>query len=188
MEQELFEEVKSTYLDIAPNDTEMDELIHELIDYVEGFIYVMYGVAIFERSIVEKVATFYNSHLYFTKKGMISSIESVTMDGEDVTSEILPYVFFDRNELFLSNTSTIMFRKGSDTRLTYKIGYANIDDIPKGLKNALYQTIKKLYTDITKNIDSFSAMSSGIKESVKIEDSLPFVVKQVLESYRIYRL
>ncbi len=188
MEQELLEEVKRDYLNISSTDTEADEFIKNLIAYVDGYIYEHYGVAVYLRELKERMTTFYGSHRYFTKYGFITNIVKVEMDGEDVTSEIQNYIFVEKNEIFLANTSSIMFRNNSDTIITFNVGYDNIADIPRGLKNVLYQIVKKLYTDISKNMDSFSAMSTGIKESVKIEDSLPIVAKQILESYRIYRL
>ncbi len=188
MEQELLAEVKRDYLKITDTDTEVDDFILNLLAYVDGYIFEHYGIAVYEREKTERMVTFYGSHRYFTKWGIITEIVKIEMDGEDVTSELQSYLFTEKNEIFLSNTSTVMFRNNSDTIIKYKVGYAQSGDIPRGLKNVLFQIVKKLYTDISKNMDSFTSMSTGIKEAVKIEDSLPFVAKQILESYRIYRI
>jgi hypothetical protein len=187
MIDELLELVK-TYIGIAVDETEYDDFLTELLNYLEGYIYEDYNIAVYDREIREFMSTFYGARTYYTKKSRIREVVKIEQDGEDITPEIAPYLNFFENKVYLSNTSGTVFLQNSDKYITYKVGYINASDIPSALKSAMMQAVKKIYTDLTKNTDGFTAMSTGVKESVRIEDSLPFVVKETLERYRNYMI
>jgi len=169
-------------------DIEADGLIKLLLQYVEDYIFASFGVAIEQRTIIEYPTSDFGVSVIYTNSGIIQSVIEFLVDNVDNTTNLTTYSFFKNNSIKLTKNSPILLSPASEYKLTYIVGYNDPDKIPRGLKGAFFNIVKKIYIDVTKNTDSYTAISTGVKESVKLIDSIPLIALQTLQSYRVYKL
>jgi len=167
-------------------DDEIDELLKEILIISESYIYDYYNVGIFERDLVERINKIYGNSIY-TKKGLISEIIKITIDGEELENDVLlSFEIGELNRIYLPVLFSI--ENYQIMRIEYKVGYNDIDLIPEGLVSGLLLLGKKLYNDVTKDTDNIASLSTGIRESMKVNDEVPAVVDKMLNSFRVFRL
>jgi len=167
-------------------DDLIDDLLKDVLKISESYIYDYYNVAIFERDLVERINKIYGNSIY-TKKGIVSDLVDVKIDGESIDNNtLLEFEVGENNRIYLPPLFTIT--DNQIMRIEYKVGYNDIDLIPEGLVSGLYMLGKKVYNDITKDTDSIVSMSTGIKEQVKVIDDVPPMVENLLSSFRMFRL
>ena len=179
-------EIKSlfySYIDINSADVFLKELADEILIWSEAYIYLNYGVSIDSRQVNEYVNGNGTNKLYVSK-GNIKTIVSLTEDT--ITTDLANLVIFSSNGIYKKDTT---FAYGVfNVNVTYVIGYSTIGDIPNSLIQALFIVGKKMFTDSQKNTDSFTLLSSDIKQSIKPIDRLPKIAETILESYRIFKV
>jgi hypothetical protein len=182
MEQELLEAFKR-YVNIEDSDS--DESLQLIVDYAEGVIYEIYGVSIYDRNRKDSLTPVYGYNTLYTPDGYIREINSLSVNGDpvDVTTDLT----FRGNKIIITNIA-ILLAPGFHAEIDYNIGYLSIDDIPSGLKNALFVIAKKILSDSTKDTDTLSAIAIDIKESIRPIDDIPTLAKQALESHKFFRL
>jgi len=167
------------YLQIELDDTSQDEFLKELLLGAESFIYDYYGIATIDRTLEEIFS--YNGEFIYTKRGYIRELAEV--QENDTTADLTTYIY-NRNKII--PPANLAFK--TQLKITYKVGYTNIDDVPIGLKTGLFVFSKKLYNDATKNSDTYSQVSSNIRERVNFIEQLPLIADNLLSSMKIFRL
>jgi hypothetical protein len=172
-----------SYIDIDSADVLLKELADEVLTWAEAYIYLHYGVAINSRQVSEYLNG-NGTHKLYVSKGNIKSIISLT---EDVTTaDITNLVIFGSNGIYRKDTT---FANGVfNINVTYTVGYSKIEEIPDSLIQGLFMVGKKIFTDAQKNTDSFSLLSSDIKQSIKPIDRLPKIAEALLENYRVFKM
>lgn len=170
------------YVNVDASDVSIKESLSSILSWAEDYIFRVYGVSIIERTLTETINGTGTSKL-FTNKGDIASISSLIVSDETVDTSLLK---FSKNTIFYKDNT---FASGTfNVDIVYKVGYATSDLVPKGLINALFVIGRKMYTDETKNFDAYASISSDIKQSVKLIDSIPTLADNLLQAYRIFRL
>ncbi len=173
---------------LAIEDIEADRLVKMLLQYVEGFIYSSYGIAIEDRLIEEYVDAEFGNNILYTSNGVIREVSLFEIDAVDNLTDLLAKSFFKFNSIRLLKSSSIVLNASSEYHIKYNIGYTDVSQVPYGLLNAFLHIVKKVYNNITKNTDGYAAISTGVKETVHIEDSIPLIALETLQSYKVYRL
>ena len=167
------------YLQIDTSDTSEDDFLKELLLGAESFIYDYYGIATIDRTLEEIFS--YNGEFIYTKRGYIRELAEV--QENDTTADLSTY-FYNRNKII--PPSNIPYK--TQLKIKYSVGYDNIDDVPMALRTGLFIFTKKLYTDATKNSDTYAQVSSNIRERVNFIEQLPLVADSLLASMKIFRL
>ena len=167
------------YLQIDIDDTSQDDLLKEILLGAESFIYEYYGVAVIDRTL-EELFTFQGDFIY-TKRGYIRQIIEIKEGDNDAD---LSTYFYNRNKII--PPSNIPYK--TQLKIKYSVGYDNIDDVPMALKTGLFIFGKKLYTDATKNADTYAQVSSNIRERISFIEQLPLIADDLLSSMKIFRL
>jgi hypothetical protein len=183
MENELLEAFKR-YIDVEIDDEEHNDILNEILGYVEDYIYTAYGVSIFKRELVDVVYANYGTSQIYTTDGYITGITSFSVNGENVDVSDLS---FSRNKIRVLNGAVIL-NPTYPVDIAYTVGYETLESVPKGLINALFIISKKVWNDSTKDTDTMSSVSIGIKESFQVFEELPVIAQRTLESHRMYRL
>jgi len=167
-------------------DNEIDDLLLEILDISESYIYDYYNVAIYERDLVERVNKIYGNSIY-TKKGIVTELVDVKIDGESIdSSTLIEFEVGENNRIYLPPLFTIA--DNQIMRIEYKVGYNDIDLVPEGLISGLCMLGKKVYNDVMKDTDSIVSMSTGIREQIKVIDDIPPMIENLLSSFRMFRL
>jgi hypothetical protein len=151
------------YLGIDETDTSADDVLKDIINYAEGYIFSFYGVAIFDRELTESITPNYGYAAIYTANGNIREVVSFETNDQVIQPTLLSW----KNNKVLIKDPTIMLVSVYPVNITYKVGYESIDDIPKGLLNSLLVISKKIWSDATKDTDTMAAMAIDIKESVR---------------------
>jgi len=183
MEAELLEAFKR-YIDIDVDDEDKDEILEDILKYTEDYIYTSYGVAIFEREVVDILYPTYGPDVIYTNDGYISEVVSFSVNGEDIDVTKLSA---SKNKIRILDGEAILYYTNT-VEVNYKVGYTVFSDIPKSLVNALFIISKKIWNDSVKDTDTLSSVSIGIKETIHVIEDIPLVAKQSLEAHRMYKL
>jgi hypothetical protein len=182
MEQELLEAFKR-YVDITPDNTDVDVVLLEMISYAESLVYEEYSIALYPRLVEDNTLTIFNSTALYVAKQYISSVVTFTIDGKVIP----PADFkFNRNRVALLNNRVIT--TASVIVLTYNVGYTTYADVPKALINGIFMIAKKLWNDSTKDTDSLTGVSMSIKESIDVVDAIPELAQHSLAPFKLLRL
>jgi hypothetical protein len=170
------------YLDISGEDVEIISFASQLLAQVEDYIYNTYDISINPRTLIE-YHDGKNSKKLYTTKGRITSVNSIIVGGValDISS-----IITTGNSIYIPDNT---FPTGVDNiMITYSVGFTNYTDIPPSLLNAMFSIGKKMYTDITKNLENFSMVSSDIKQSVRPVDKISYLTDTTLQAFKIFKL
>lgn len=181
MENDLLLEFKA-FINIT--DTEIDTELLSILKMAESFIYDYYNVAIFSKQLSEVIKPLYGINVIYTKRGLISDLTSITLNGEAVTID--SNFYFEGNQIIFSDD--YILQTTDRIVVNYTVGYNDILLVPSSLKMGLFIIGKKIYNDKENNSDSYIQVSSGIKENVKFIDQIPVMADSILNTFRSYRL
>lgn len=170
------------YIDVSGEDIEVVDFASQILTQVEDFIYHTYDISISPRTVTEYLNGSGGTRLY-TSKGNITSVTLLEVFDEPLT---LTSAILKRNSIYLPDNT---FTYGvNNVKVTYVIGYAIHTDIPPSLLNAVFSVGKKMYTDITKNLENVSLISSDTKQSIKPLDRVSYLADTALQAFRVYKL
>jgi len=162
-------------LNIDAQDLVIKELADHVLSVAEQYVYSNFSYALFERTITEVVSGKYSQLLYVSK----APIQFVFVVYLDNIPSALP-TKYSGNKLLFTDKIPEGFQ---NVTIEYKIGYADPLNAPADIVNALFAIAKKLYRDTDKETDSYSSMSSNIKETIRPIDDIPFLARQTLFNY-----
>jgi hypothetical protein len=170
------------YIDVSGEDVEVIAFASQILTQVEDFIYNTYDISINPRILTE-YQDGKNSKKLYTNKGNIISIYSITVSDVllDTSTAII-----SRNSIYIPDNT---FPTGvSNIIINYEVGFTAYTDIPPSLLNAMFSIGKKMYTDITKNLESVSLLSSDTKQSIKPIDKISYLADTALQAFKIFKL
>ena len=183
MLDELLNELK-LYLDIV--NEEQDDFLKNLITYMEDYIYRMYDVAIFSRTISERLKMLHGLGNLYTKNSIITTINSVKVSDYELPEE--GYQIVSANLIYVTDEKALLTYSKDIFEVEYVVGYDDVTVVPPALKNALFILVKKTWNDAQKDNDAYDSINIGIKQGVHPVPSIPVMVQNTLASFKTWRL
>jgi len=153
------------------------ECLKSAVVYVENYTHI-----IFEYKEIEELVLSLDSKHYFTKHGYIQEVKYILDEDLQVIDSSAIKVKPESNKVYHRGLLRPFYT------IKYSVGWRSIDSVPEKYLTSVLQLAKKVYFDLKKDTDIYTAESITVREYTRTTDKLPNIVRDNLDRMRLVYL